>query len=121
MKKFRLGVVLLAGAMAAHGGAVWAVRIDAAQPKTARTPSEVAIPDAAQRIGPLRDGTITKLDLPAGKLEIQGMPYTIVMGRTKFFRAGKSESPNMLRPGDKVKFSLMGDANRGSLAVVYAQ
>ncbi len=111
--------VTLAGALIAHCPTAWAFKVDTPPPIDRRAQPAPGH-QAKEPYGSLREGVITDLRLDAGKVEIDGKWYTIVIGQTKVVRNGNSVPSRSLSKRQSVRFTLEGnDPARSVIEVVY--
>ena len=80
------------------------------------------LPLAAQAQSDLVDGTVTKIDAPAGKITIRHGPikkFDMDEGHTMVFRVADPEILKAVKAGDKVKF--VPDRVNGQFTVMQIQ
>lgn len=111
----------LALALGLQAANVAAVELKQTGVQGGRPVSKVPSTQGVQPSGKLLDGVISRLDLPAGKVEIQGQWLTISPGRTQLFQGGHTARPDALRIGQAVRYTTLGDAADKRLGVLYAQ
>jgi hypothetical protein len=80
-----------------------------------------AVARPAAGAGTLREGVLTRVDVPGGKVEIDGQWHSLIWGHTQVFQQGHSARPEVLRVGQLVRYTAAAAHGAGKrIGVIYA-
>lgn len=122
LTRLRAAMIVAAGlGIATPGFAVRAGGTALPSASAVQSSPQQAAKAQADESASLRQGTVTALDEPGARLQVQGVWLDIVSGKTQVLRGGRPVGIGTLKAGDVIRFTVApGIVEALSLRLVYA-
>lgn len=112
----------LALALSGAAAGAWGVEVSKASGQAAGQTIKAETTRATDASHAMREGVVTRIDLQAGKIEIQGQWHSLVSGETQIYHNGHSARPDVLKVGQAIRYSVSASDARGKrLGVLYVR
>ena len=120
MTRVRGLAMSVAFALAGATVGAWGVEVGKGVARGAGQIANPQTPRLTEKSHAVREGVVTRIDLPARRLEIQGHWHTMVWGQTQIFQNGHSARPDALKVGQAIRYSVSeSEAGGKHLGVLY--